>query len=51
MNESNLLLFPGNAFLSLFVKAQLIHFILFDLEGLKGKNSKVVANFLKVETV
>lgn len=47
MNKSNLLIFPGNGFLNLFVKAHLANFILFELEGLKGKCLKVIAQLCK----
>lgn len=38
---------PGNGFRNLFVKAHLAHFIQFELEGLEGKCSKVVAQLSK----
>ena len=47
MSKINLLMFPGNGFLNLFVKAHLANFILFKLLGLKGKSLKVVAQLCK----
>lgn len=47
MNKSNLLIFLGNGFLNLFVKAHLANFILFELEGLKGKCLEVIAQLCK----
>lgn len=46
MNESNLLIFPGHAFLSLFVQGQLIHFIL-SWKDSREKTRKLLPTFWK----